>query len=165
MHTTQITPEHQQTPAITGAGCPFTERFGSRLPRGFADAAAGMDWRELVETFAPSNFHLHLADFVRRPLGRGRHHYEALLTFPDGTTHRMTAEAHGELSAVTEMLHRLGLPLETERFHQMDSDGTWCTILLATDGRRRSWAMGFGADGPASGIAALISAASLIHLR
>ena len=135
--------------APAGARSPFTERYRRRLPRGFADEAAGMDWRTMVDTFAPSSDHFHLADFSRRPLGRGITAYEAILATRgpedapgDFTTRRLTTSSCGDLTAMSEMLGRVGARVEIERFHQYEGhrhEGTtfagntsWCTILRAT---------------------------------
>lgn len=166
----------------TAATNPFTERYGRRLPRGFAEEAAGMDWRTMVDTFAPSTDHFHLADLTRRPLGRGITAYEAILATrtPEDqpgrfTANRLTTESCGDLTAMSEMLGCVGAPAEIERFHQYDShqcqgtafEGTqsWCTILRATCGRRERWAMGFGQDSSEASIAALLNAATRLHLR
>lgn len=163
--------------ATATAACPFGERFGRRLPRGFADEAAGLDWRTLIDTYAPSTDHFHLADLSRRPLGRGITAYEAILATrgardePGGfTAHRLTTESCGDLTAMTEMLGRIGARVEIERFHQYEGSGfggteSWCTILRATCGRRETWALGFGESSPEASIAALLSAATLLHLR
>jgi len=145
--------------------CPFAERFGRPLPREFAPHAAGLGWRELVGGFAPSGGPLHLADLVQRPLGRGRHHFEAILHGPDGSTRRLTAQGYGAHRAFSEMLAQLGLHVEVERYHQYESDGTWCTILRVGDGRSSTWAMGFGPDSTRSGVNALLGAATRLHLR
>ncbi|MDV8001606.1 hypothetical protein [Rhodococcus sp. IEGM 1408] len=186
---TTATPTHSATATAT---CPFGERFGRRLPRGFADEAAGLDWRTLVDTYAPSTDHFHLADLSRRPLGRGITAYEAILATrgasdePGGfTAHRLTTESCGDLTAMSEMLGRIGARVEIERFHQYEGHrfeghrfegsgyggtgfgGTesWCTILRATCGRRETWALGFGESSAEAAIAALLSAATLLHLR
>ncbi|MDX2356126.1 hypothetical protein [Dietzia sp. PP-33] len=156
--------------------CPFGRRFGRRLPRGFADAAAGLDWRTLVDTYAPSTDHFHLADLSRRPLGRGITAYEAILATRDPsapgefTAHRLTTESCGDLTAMSEMLGRIGARVEIERFHQYEGETfgrteSWCTILRATSGRRGTWALGFGESPAEASIAALLSAATLLHLR
>lgn len=162
----------------TAASCPFAERFGRRMPRGFADEAAGMDWRTLVDTYAPSSDHFHLADFSRRPLGRGITAYEAILATRaaddapgDFRAHRLTTESCGDLTAMSDMLSRVGAPAEIERFHQYEGAGfdeaesSWCTILRATNGRRETWALGFGQTAPEASISALLSAATRLHLR
>lgn len=167
----------ESTTAPAGARNPFTERYRRRLPRGFADEAAGMDWRTLVDTFAPSSDHFHLADFSRRPLGRGITAYEAILatrTPQDApghfTAHRLTTESCGDLTAMSEMLGCVGARVEIEKFHQYEGtafDGaeSWCTILRATDGARSMWALGFGQNPSEASIAALLSAATRLHLR
>lgn len=164
-------------PSQTVTNSPFTERYGRRLPRGFADEAEGMDWRTLVDTFAPSVDHFHLADFSRRPLGRGITAYEAILatrtpqdTPGHFTARRLTAESCGDLTAMSEMLGRVGARVEIEKFHQyegtsFDGTGSWCTILRATCGRRSTWALGFGQSSSEASIAALLSAATRLHLR
>lgn len=156
---------------------PFTERYGRGLPRGFADEAAGMNWKTMVDTFAPSTDRFHLADFSRRPLGRGITAYEAILatrTPQDEpghfTAHRLTTRSCGDLTAMSDMLGSVGAPAEIEKFHQYEGtafDGTesWCTILRATCGRRSTWALGFGRDSTEASIAALLSAATRLHLR
>lgn len=160
--------------ATAPAACPFHERFGRRLPRGFADAAAGLDWRALIDTYAPSTDRIHLADLSRRPLGRGITAYEAILATRDHsgvfTAHRLTTESCGDLTAMSELLGRIGARVEIERFHQYESGGSggtgsWCTILRAGCGRRESWALGFGETSAEASIAALLSAATLLHLR
>lgn len=165
------------TSSPTGTtSCPFAERFGRRLPRGFADEAAALDWRTLVDTYAPSTDHFHLADLTRRPLGRGITAYEAILATRDPaapgefTAHRLTTESCGDLTAMSEMLGRIGARVEIERFHQYEGDAfdrteSWCTILQATCGRRATWAMGFGQSPGEASIAALLNAATLLHLR
>lgn len=161
----------------TTTSSPFSERYGRRLPRGFADEAAGMDWRTMIDTFAPSTDHFHLADFSRRPLGRGITAYEAILatrTPQDEpghfTAHRLTTRSCGDLTAMSEMLGRVGARVEIEKFHQYEGasfDGTesWCTILRATDGGSSMWALGFGQNSSEASIAALLSAATRLHLR
>lgn len=155
----------------THAGCPFTERFGRRMPADFAELADGLSWRELVGAFAPARHHFHLVDFHSRYAGRGVHTYEALIAVPasdDETrvdTHRLTTRSCGDFSAMSEMLAALGAHVEVERLHQYSSDGTWCTILHSTDGARRRWAMGFGATSAEANVRALLSAASLTFLR
>lgn len=156
---------------------PFTERYGRRLPRGFADEAAGMDWKTMVDTFAPSTDHFHLADFSRRPLGRGITAYEAILatrTPQDEpghfTAHRLTTRSCGDVTAMSDMLGSVGARVEIEKFHQYEGDsfdgtGSWCTILRATCGRRSMWALGFGQNSSEASIAALLSAATRLHLR
>ncbi|MEH6820790.1 MAG: hypothetical protein V7706_12675 [Dietzia psychralcaliphila] len=165
------------TRSTTGSiSCPFGDRFGRRLPRGFADEAAGMDWRTLIDTYAPSTDHFHLADLSRRPLGRGITAYEAILATRDPsapgefTAHRLTTESCGDLTAMSEMLGRIGARVEIERFHQYEGHAfgqteSWCTILRATCGRRATWALGFGESPAEASIAALLSAATLLHLR
>ena len=157
--------------------CPFSERFGRRLPRGFAAEAAGLSWRDLVDTYAPSSDHFHLADFSRRPLGRGITAYEAILATrttadPPGefTAHRMTTESCGDLTAMSDMLGRVGARTEIERFHQYEGHPfgeteSWCTILRASCGRREAWALGFGRTASEASIAALLNAATRLHLR
>ena len=169
-HTTVAAPQ-------TGERHPFTERYRRRLPRGFRDLASHMDWRTMVDTFAPSSDHFHLADFSRRYLGRGITAYEAILATrsPDDqpghfTAHRLTTESCGELTAMSEMLGRVGARVQIEKFHQYEGTefpGTesWCTILRATSGRRHEWAMGFGQSSSESSIAALLNAATRLHLR
>ena len=136
-----------------------------------------MDWRTLVDTFAPSTDHFHLADFSRRPLGRGITAYEAILatrTPQDApghfTAHRLTTESCGDLTAMSEMLGRVGARVEIEKFHQyegasFDDTQSWCTILRATNGARSAWALGFGQTPSEASIAALLSAATRLHLR
>ena len=167
--------------------CPFADRFGRRLPRGFASEAAGLDWRTLLDTFAPSSDRFHLADFSRRPLGRGITAYEAILatrTAGDApgefTPRRLTTESCGDVTAMSDMLGQVGARTEIERFHQyegrahdgrrdddhpVDESGSWCTILRATCGRRGTWAIGFGQTSTEASIAALLSAATRLHLR
>ncbi|PAY24194.1 hypothetical protein CEY15_04155 [Dietzia natronolimnaea] len=170
------TPDHSAGLSTRSDSCPFAERFGRRLPRGFADEAETLDWRELLDTYAPSTDHFHLADFSRRPLGRGITAYEAILATRDPsapgefTAHRLTTESCGDLTAMSEMLGRIGARVEIERFHQyegeaFDGSESWCTILRATCGRRATWAMGFGRSPSEASIAALLSAATLLHLR
>lgn len=180
-----------RAPATGTTSCPFQERFGRRLPRGFAEHATGMDWRTLLDTFAPSSDRFHLADFTRRPLGRGITAYEAILATRgtsesprrtsassrgeaespgDFTAHRLTTRSCGDLTAMSDMLGQIGTPVEVERFHQYDGPGfgdaqSWCTILRATSGRRETWALGFGENPSEASIAALLSAATLLHLR
>ena len=161
------------TTATAAERNPFTERYRRRLPRG----SAGMDWRTLVDTFAPSTDHFHLADFSRRPLGRGITAYEAILatrTPQDApghfTAHRLTTESCGDLTAMSEMLGRVGARVEIEKFHQyegasFDDTQSWCTILRATNGARSAWALGFGQTPSEASIAALLSAATRLHLR
>ncbi len=161
----------------TATTSPFTERYGRRMPRGFADEAAGMDWKTLVDTFAPSTDHFHLADFSRRPLGRGITAYEAILatrTPQDEpghfTAHRLTTRSCGDVTAMSDMLGSVGARVEIEKFHQYEGDsfdgtGSWCTILRATCGRRSMWALGFGQNSSEASIAALLSAATRLHLR
>ncbi|WP_010540886.1 hypothetical protein [Dietzia alimentaria] len=156
---------------------PFQDRFGRRMPRGFADEAAGLDWRTLLDTYAPSSDHFHLAEFSRRPLGRGMTAYEAILATRsphdapgEFTAHRLTTESCGDLTAMSEMLGQIGARVEIERFHQyeghaFDQTESWCTILRATCGRRPVWAVGFGESSSAASIAALLSAATRLHLR
>lgn len=172
---------HHPTPTAgtldTATTGPFTERYGRRLPRGFADEAAGMDWKTMVDTFAPSTDHFHLADFSRRPLGRGITAYEAILatrTPQDEpghfTAHRLTTRSCGDITAMSDMLGSVGARVEIERFHQyegtsFDGTGSWCTILRATCGRRSRWALGFGRDSSEASIAALLNAATRLHLR
>lgn len=161
---------------------PFRERFGRRMPRGFADEAAGMDWRAMLDTFAPSSDRFHLADFSRRPLGRGISAYEAILatrtahdTPGEFSARRLTTESCGDLAAMSEMLGQAGARVEIERFHQYEGHrathraagetGSWCTILRATCGRRHTWAMGLGSEPTEASIAALLSAATRLHLR
>lgn len=156
---------------------PFQNRYGRRMPRGFADEAAGLDWRTLLDTYAPSSDHFHLADFSRRPLGRGITAYEAILATrsPDDapgefTAHRLTTESCGDLTAMSEMLGRVGARVEIDKFHQYEGHAfgeteSWCTILRATCGRRHTWAMGFGESPSEASIAALLSAATRLHLR
>lgn len=107
--------------------CPFAERFGRRLPRGFAAEAAGMDWRTMVDTYAPSRDHFHLADFSRRPLGRGITAYEAILaarttgdTPGEFTARRLTTASCGDLTAMSDMLGQVGARTEIETFHQYE---------------------------------------------
>jgi hypothetical protein len=163
------------TPAATTA-CPFAERFDRRPPRAFAAEAAGLSWRELLDTYAPSTDHFHLADLTRRPLGRGITAYEAILATRsadapgDFSAQRLTTTSCGDLTAMSEMLGQAGARVEIETFHQYEGaafDGreSWCTILRATCGRRETWAMGFGEDSSSASIAALLSAATLLHLR
>ena len=174
-HTFPRTAESTTAPA--GARNPFTERYRRRLPRGFADEAAGMDWRTLVDTFAPSSDHFHLADFSRRPLGRGITAYEAILatrTPQDApghfTAHRLTTESCGDPPAMAEMRGGGGPRVESEKFHPPEGPAfagaeSWCTILRATDGARSMWALGFGQNPSEASIAALLSAATRLHLR
>lgn len=181
MYTTapSSTRDSTEAPARSTTGttsCPFGDRFGRRLPRGFADEATGMDWRTLIDTYAPSTDHFHLADLSRRPLGRGITAYEAILATRDAsapgefTAHRLTTESCGDLTAMSEMLGRIGARVEIEKFHQYEGDAfgrteSWCTILRATCGRRATWALGFGESPSGASIAALLSAATLLHLR
>ena len=193
---TTAAPAPARTTGATGTdACPFAARFGRRLPRGFADEASGLDWRALIDTYAPSTDRFHLADLSRRPLGRGITAYEAILAARGAhdqpgqfTAHRLTTESCGDLTAMSEMLGRVGARVEIERFHQYegggfdrgesgtgdahgggsrdgDGDGSWCTILRATCGRRHTWALGFGRTSSEASIAALLSAATLLHLR
>ena len=181
----------QTTTELATNACPFQERFGRRPPRGFADLAAGLTWRDLLDTFAPSTDHIHLADLSRRPLGRGRTAYEATLATRDAddptrfTARRLRTESYGDLTAMSEMLGQLGARVEIETFHQYQGSrfeggcfegsqfegsqvtdtGSWCTVLRATSGRRETWAVGFGEDSSSASIAALLNAATLLHLR
>lgn len=169
------TTAHPTTAQLTAD--PFRDRFGRRLPRGFADEAAGLDWRTLVDRYAPSDDHFHLADFSRRPLGRGITAYEAILATrsPDDapgefTAHRLTTKSCGDLTAMSEMLGQVGARVEIDTFHQYEGHSfggteSWCTILRATCGRRHTWAMGFGETSSEASIAALLSAATRLHLR
>lgn len=150
-----------------------------------------MDWRTMLDTFAPSSDRFHLADLTRRPLGRGIIAYEAILATrapvsrtsgshatagsesesPGGfTAHRLTTRSCGDLTAMSDMLSQIGTPVEIERFHQYEGRGfgdaeSWCTILRATCGRRETWALGFGENSSEASIAALLNAATLLHLR
>lgn len=161
---------------------PFQDRFGRRMPRGFADEAAGLDWRTLLDTYAPSSDHFHLADFSRRPLGRGITAYEAILATrsPDDapgefSAHRLTTRSCGDITAMSEMLGQIGARVEIEQFfqyeghqyqgHSFGDTESWCTILRATCGRRHTWAMGFGESSSEASIAALLNAATRLHLR
>lgn len=176
---TSPSPAHEPAPAPAPApsASPFTERFGRRLPRGFDEEAAGLDWRTLIDAYAPSTDRFHLADLSRRPLGRGITAYEAILAARGAgdepgrfTAHRLTTESCGDLTAMSEMLGRVGARVEIEKFHQyegagFEQTGSWCTILRATCGRRQTWAMGFGSSAAEASIAALLSAATLLHLR
>ena len=177
MNTTANTTFGQPDTASITSSCPFFTRFGRRLPRGFAAAAAGLDWRTLVDTYAPSSDHFHLSDFSRRPLGRGITAYEAILatrTAGDApgefTAHRLTTESCGDVTAMSDMLGRVGARTEIEQFHQYEGHAfgqteSWCTILRASCGRRETWALGFGQTSSEASISALLSAATLLHLR
>ena len=169
--------------ATTGSPiCPFADRFGRRLPRGFASEAAGLDWRTLLDTYAPSSDRFHLADFSRRPLGRGITAYEAILATRaagdapgEFTARRLTTESCGDVTAMSDMLSQVGARTEIEKFHQYEGHrhdghafgeaGSWCTILRASCGRRETWALGFGQTSTEASIAALLSAATRLHLR
>lgn len=163
------------TTAPTSTACPFRARFHRRLPRGFAAEADGMDWGTLIHTYAPSSDRFHLADLSRRPLGRGITAYEAILATrgADGsgfTAQRLTTESCGDLVAMSEMLSRIGAHVEIERFHQyegepFDDTGSWCTLLHVSCGLRQTWALGFGGTPSDASIAALLSGATLLHLR
>lgn len=181
MSTTANTLSTTRATTGTAAACPFTERFGRRPPRAFAAEAAGLTWRELIDAYAPSSQHFHLADLTRRPMGRGITAYEAILATRDAddptsfTARRLTTTSCGDLTAMSEMLGQAGARVEIETFHQYEGaalDGreffgstAWCTVLRATCGRRETWAMGFGEDSSSASIAALLSAATLLHLR
>ena len=52
--------------------CPFGERFGRRLPRGFVDEAAGLDWRTLIDTYAPSTDRFHPVSYTHLTLPTNR---------------------------------------------------------------------------------------------
>lgn len=134
-----------------------------------------MDWRTILDTFAPSEERFHLVDLSRRPLGRGITAYEAILAVPETgnagfTPHRLTTESCGDLTAMSEMLGQVGARVEIERFHQYEGRAfagadSWCTVLRATCGRRETWALGFGQTSPEASIAALMGTATRLHLR
>lgn len=144
----------------------------------------------MLDTYAPSTDHFHLADFSRRPLGRGITAYEAILATRSSddapgqfSARRLTTQSCGDVTAMSEMLGQVDARVEIEQFHQYEGDRhvsrehegidsvafgeteSWCTILRAGCGRRRTWALGFGATSSEASIAALLSAATRLHLR
>lgn len=70
------------------------------------------------------------------------------------------APTTGPISALTDMLYRLGAGVEIVSFHRYDFTGGVATFLLCERDDRRTWSMGNGRTGQESALTALIAGAN-----
>lgn len=150
---------------------PFSARFGSdhRLPRGLRDESAGMSWPLFTATYAPAaDIRVSRMESTR---GRGgQQHYTAELTRTSKTAqpHTETREitAMGPASAVSHLLADAGRHVEILSFHQtelFEASVTFIKVAHQHNGKRQSWAIGFGPTPEASIASALASGAQRIY--
>ncbi|ANZ25370.1 MULTISPECIES: hypothetical protein [Rhodococcus] len=160
------------TALIPAAGCtdtprsapidPFAARYGRFLPRELRAESAGMSWAEFTATYAPQHGPVRLGGWYAEAARAGRCNYEA--TFGVGETiHTAAATATGPVSAMTAMMHTLGMPLEILSFHQFDLGDTHATFLLCEADGRRLWSMGIAATGTESALRAMTAGANRLH--
>ncbi|OBI98288.1 homocitrate synthase [Mycobacterium asiaticum] len=144
----------------------FGDHFGVALPSGLRDSAATMSWRDFVTAYAPTAGPLRLGHWectdAERPatrLGPQARNYRAVIAQGDRIS-ASTAAAGGPVAALTAMLHRRGIALETLNFHQMRAGRHTATFVRGTDGARAEWAMGWAEDPTQSALRAVIACAN-----
>ncbi|MDX5452979.1 MAG: 2-isopropylmalate synthase [Rhodococcus sp. (in: high G+C Gram-positive bacteria)] len=140
---------------------PFAARYGRSLPRELRAEALGTSWTEFTATYAPHG-PVRLGGWSAGAPCAGRRNFEA--TFGVGETiHTAAATATGPVSAMTVMMHTLGMPLEILSFHQFDLGDTHTTFLLCEADGRRLWSMGAAATGTESALRAMTAGANRLH--
>jgi LeuA allosteric (dimerisation) domain len=141
------------------------------MPSGLREDAETMSWGTFVNTYAPSAGPLRLGHWEcvdpERPatrLGPQARNFRATLGFGD-RIETASASATGPVAALTAMLHELGVPVETLRFHQLQTGPNGedtATFIRGSDGRRKAWGMGWSADPAESALRAVIACANLL---
>lgn len=140
--------------------------FGVPLPRGLRKEAQDMSWDTFLAEYAPTGGPLRLGHWActdaERPaarLGPQPRNYSATLAVGDriGTS---TAAACGPVAALTEMLHQLGITVETTAFHQVPAGNDVATVIHGSDGVHSEWAVGLSDDATLSALRAVIACAN-----
>lgn len=162
---TQTRIEKRRQRTRTFAEDPFRARFGLRLPIGMRQEARGMEWKEFISTYAPSDIRVERLQSTRQSLGRYAFDLSMTGLRTDGAGTRVNITAMGASSAMSEILADHGFAVEIAEFHQHSIFEATVTFIYATHKSQRVWAVGFGADRDLSIANALCSAASRLHVR
>lgn len=147
---------------------PLQCRFGThyRLPLGLRRETEGMDW-ELFSTIYCPTPDIRITQLQEHSPQRGSFGAEMLITSktqPSQHRHR-DVQAHGAISACSQLLAEHGRYIEVRSFHQMDIFEATLTIVNVSHQYlpRTAWACGFGPTPENSVAAAMSSAAQRIH--
>jgi hypothetical protein len=155
-------PRIEQRRTRTFAEDPFRARFGRRLPTGMRQEARGMDWRTFISTYAPDAIRVDALRATRRPAGRKS--YEMAVTgLREDVSTRVSIDATGAASAMTQILADHGRRVEILEFHQYDIFEATVTFIYTQHESKKVWAVGFGADRETSIASALAAAATRLH--
>ncbi|MGK9273386.1 2-isopropylmalate synthase [Williamsia muralis] len=154
---TPISPRSKAT-----APDPFASRYGRSLPSPLRAEAAGMTWTAFADTYAPTTGPIRLGNWTASAAPQDLLHCRATIATGD-VIRSLSATATGPISALTDMLYRLGAGVEIVSLHQYDFAGGVATFLLCERDDRRTWAMGNGRTGQESALSALIAAANRLY--
>lgn len=158
---TRIEKRRQRT--RTFAEDPFRARFGVRLPKGMREEARGMEWKQFIQTYAPSDVRV---EFLRsQSLRAGKHEYHMSMAGlrADGQGTVVDITAMGACSAVSEVLADHAMPVEILEFHQFEIFEATVTFIYTVHKSHRAWAVGFGSNPDMSIANALCAAAGRLH--
>lgn len=171
MFSSTATSSHIATFGSAAAQPCFAATFDAPIPRDLRAEAAELSWESFTARYAPTSGPLRLgpwtcADAHRKAsrLGPQARDFEATIAVGDRIT-TSTAQASGPVAALTEMLHRRGIPVETTAFHQLHAGGNTATFICGSDGVRDQWAMGWSEDPTQSALRAVIACANLLLAR
>ncbi len=133
-------------------------RFARPLPTGLRDEARGMSWQRFTDEYAAPGT-VRLGSWSVVPTRGDLVECRATIAVADRIM-SCGATAAGPLGAMTSILGDLGVPIQIDRLHQRELDGTFATFLLCANDWRRAWSYGEGATGDEAAIAALIAGAN-----
>lgn len=146
---------------------PFEARFGHALPRGLREEAAGMTWRDFLETYSPAvDMRIQFIDIQKL---RGNYtRFVAQFTQRTESGRQSIAReivASGPVNACSNLLADAGFPIEIHSFHQFDIFEATVTFIYGGTAKNQHWAMGFGGNREQSACTALAAAATLLYKK
>lgn len=147
----------------TFAEDPFRARFGQRLPSGMRQEARGMEWKQFIATYAPSDIRVESLRSQRLRAGRYRYDMRIIGLRGSGDNTQVSITSMGATSAMTHILADNGFNVEILAFHQYKIFEATVTFIYTTHTSKRMWAVGFGASRDHSIANALCSAAVRLY--
>lgn len=132
------------------------------LPRGLRAEAEQMTTTRFWSTYAPSSGPIELGSWSASDATGGRRRYDLAVAIR-GATQTCTTRAYGPVEAMTESLHRAGLPIEIGEFHHQKTEVGYTAYLTCRHHDRTVWAAGAGRDGVEATLRAMIAGANRLH--
>ncbi|WP_066910052.1 alpha-isopropylmalate synthase regulatory domain-containing protein [Millisia brevis] len=132
------------------------------LPRGLRAEAEQMTMTGFWNTYSPTSGPIELGSWSASAPLAGRRRYDFSVDIR-GTRQTSTARAYGPVEAMTESLHKAGLPIEIGEFHQQLTEAGWASYITCRYHDRTVWAAGVGRDGTEATLRAMIAGANRLH--